>query len=212
MATGGNICKQVLVEFDRSLMSHFTVEQFNALVDGLSEMHQAPTVWEAGSVPPPFGVTFDFSRLQRAHYRLDGIDLSLCWLADSNFTGASLKDAQMGCCPRTSFRNARLQGADFTLCDISDCDFAGAELEGTIFDGAVYAVGHEPVGLPTATLALCKPEAVPPPVNPRTPENPQEPTGPTVCPLKCSATIHWRGLGVVSKIITNDGSGADLAC
>ena len=190
MATGGTICKQVLVEFDRSLMSHLSVEQFNALVDGLSEMHLAPTVWEAGSVPPPFGVIFDFSGLRRRNYRLDGVDLSLCWLGDADFEGASLKGAQMGCCPRSCFRNARLQGADFTLCDVSDCDFTGAELEGTVFTNATYAVGHEPVGLPTGTLALCKPEATPPPVNPRTPENPREPAGPTVAPLRCSATIH----------------------
>ena len=189
MATG-NFCKQVIVEFDNSLLSRFTVAQWNAFVAGLSEMHLAPTVWSSGERPPPFGVTLDFSGLRRAHYRLDGADLSLCWLADSDFTGASLKGAQMGCCPRSNFRNARLQGADFTLCDISDCDFTGAEMEGTIFTKAVYAPGHEPVGLPTAMLALCKPEAMPPPVNPRTPENPQEPSGFTVAPLKCLATIH----------------------
>ncbi len=192
MATG-NVCKQVIVEFDGTLMSHFSsVAQFNGFISGLSAMNLAPTVWSSGERPPPFGVTLDFSRLQRAHYRLDGINFAdaCCWLADSDFEGASLQNAQMGCCPRASFRQARLQGADFTLCDISDCDFTGAELAGTIFTGAVYAVGHEPVGLPTEILALCKPEAMPPPVNPRTPENPREPTGPTVAPLKCSATIH----------------------
>ena len=181
---------QVIVEFDHTLLSRFTVAQWNAFVDALSAMHLAPTVWSSGERPPPFGVNLDFSRLQRAHYRLDGADLSLCWLADADFTGASLKGAQMGCCPKASFRKARLQGADFTLCDVSDCDFTGAELEGSIFTDAVYAPGHEPVGLPTATLALCKPEAMPPPVSPRTPENPAEPAGPTVAPLRCSATIH----------------------
>ena len=191
MATG-NVCKQVIVEFDKSLLSRFTVAQWNAFVDGLSAMNLAPTVWSSGERPPPFGVTLDFSRLQRAHYRLDGINFAdaCCWLADSDFEGASLKNAHMGCCPRSSFRNARLQGCDFSMCDISDCDFTGAELDGTFFTGAVYAVGHEPVGLPTATLALCKPDAMPPPANPRSPENPSEPAGPTVAPLRCSATIH----------------------
>jgi len=129
MATG-NVCKQVIVEFDKSLMSHFeSVEQFNGFISGLSAMNLAPTVWGSGSVPPPFGVTLDFSGLRRAHYRLDGADLSLCWVADADFEGAFLKGAQMGCCPRSSFRNARLQGCDFSMCDISDCIFTDAELE-----------------------------------------------------------------------------------
>jgi len=96
MATG-NVCKQVIVEFDKSLLTHFSsVEQFNGFISGLSAMNLAPTVWSSGERPPPFGVTLDFSGLRRAHYRLDGIDLSLCWLADSDFEGASLKNAQMG--------------------------------------------------------------------------------------------------------------------
>jgi len=84
------------------LMSHFSsVEQFNAFASALSAMNLAPTVWEAGSVPPPFGVSIDFSRLRRRNYHLDGINFAeaCCWLADSDFTGASLKNAQMGCCP-----------------------------------------------------------------------------------------------------------------
>ena len=85
MATG-NFCKQVVVEFDNSLLSRFTVAQWNAFVDGLMSMNLAPTVWSSGERPPPFGVSLDFSGLRRRNYRLDGADLSLCWLADSDFT------------------------------------------------------------------------------------------------------------------------------
>ena len=89
MATG-KVCKQVIVEFDKSLMSHFSsVEQFNAFASALSAMNLAPTVWEAGSVPPPFGVSLDFSGLRRRNYRLDGINFAeaCCWLADRGNRG-----------------------------------------------------------------------------------------------------------------------------
>jgi hypothetical protein len=192
MATDGmHMARQIIVEFDRSLLTRFSVAQWNSFADGLSVVGLTPTVWESGERPPVFGVSLDFSRLQRRNHRLDGVNFSLCWLADADFEGASLKGAKLGCCPRASFRNARLQDADFTLCDISDCDFTGSELSGAIFTGAVYAPGHKPVGLPPGLLAECRPDAPFPPTNPREPENPVEPSGPMVAPLRCVATIHY---------------------
>ena len=192
MATNGNkVTMQVVVEFDKSILSRFDVPGWNAFVADLMSYKLIPPMWESGERPPPLGVLLDFSGLKRMNYRLDGIDLSMCWLGDADFTGASLKNAQLGCGRNVSYRACRLHGADFTGIEISGCDFSDATgMETAQFDGAVYDPANPPKGLPENILASCLPDALPPPENSREPRNPAEPTGFTVMPLRCTATIH----------------------
>ena len=192
MATNGNkVVMQIVVEFDKSILSRFDVSGWNHFAQNLVEYRLIPPMWESGECPPPLGVLLDFSGLKRMNYRLDGIDLSMCWLGDADFTGASLKNAQLGCGRNVSYRACRLHGADFTGIEISGCDFSDATgMETAQFDGAIYDPANPPKGLPADILAKCLPDAPPPPVNPREPRNPAEPSGFTVMPLRCMATIH----------------------
>ena len=191
MADGKKVVMQVVVEFDKSLLSRFDVSGWNHFVQNLMAHKLIPPMWVSDERPSPLGVLLDFSGLQRMNYRLDGIDLSMCWLENADFTGASLKNAQLGCGRNVSYRACRLYGADFTGIEISGCDFSDATgMETALWDGAVFDPANPPKGLPENILAKCLPDASPPPENPREPRNPQEPTGFTVMPLKCVATIH----------------------
>ena len=125
----------------------------------------------------------DFRGLRRGHYRLTGIDLSLCSLEGACFEGACLKGAKLGSCPNANFRDARLQGADFSDCDISGCCFVGAELHDTDFANATYDPANPPTGLPPEVLAKCKAE---PPERPNS-AKPQGQTGEH--PMRATVTI-----------------------
>jgi hypothetical protein len=174
---------QVVVEIDRSLIQHFDVPGWNQFVADLSRHGLLPAAWAPGERPPPVAIMLDFRRVQRARYRLSGIDLSLCWLEGANFEGSCLKGAKMGCCPNATFRDARLQGADFSDCDVSGCCFVGAELHGAKFDHAVYDPANPPVGLPPELLAVCKPDSDAKP-------SPAKPQGrPGERPLRATVTI-----------------------
>ena len=189
--SGKKVTMQIVVAFDRSILSRFDTPGWNALVQDLMAHKLIPPMWESGERPPPLGVLLDFSGLKRMNYRLDGIDLSMCWLENADFAGASLKNAQLGCGRNVSYRACRLHGADFTGIEISGCDFNGATgLETALWDGAVFDPANPPKGLPENILAKCLPEAPPPSENPRAPANPQEPSGFSVMPLRCTATIH----------------------
>lgn len=182
---------QIIVEFNSSLLSHFSVATWNAFVDDLMEKNLIPPMWSPGERPSPVAVMLDFSRLQRRNYRLDGINLALCWLENADFTGASLKNAHLGCGRHVCYRECRLDNADFTLVEISGCDFTDCTgIETAIWDRATYDPANPPVGLPPEIVARCKPEAKPPPENPRAPSNPAEPTGFMVAPLRACVTIH----------------------
>ncbi len=156
---------QIIVEIDRGLLQHFDVRLWNAFMADLSRHQLIPTVWSPGEVPAPVGIMLNFRGLQRAHYRLNGIDLSLCGLEGANFEGACLQGAKLGCCPNATFKDARLQEADFSDCDVSGCCFIGAELQGADFTRVTYDPANPPIGLPAELLAKLKAEPPDPPVN-----------------------------------------------
>lgn len=188
---------QLIAEFGADLLmcilSCDGVEAWNDLVDDLMERNLLPPCWEAGSKPEPVGLLLDLSNLKLPHHQLDNIDLSMCWLANANFTGASLRNAKMGCGRNVSYRMARIDGADFRGIEISGCDFSGCS--GTaMFDGAVFDPANPPIGLPAEVMAVCKPEAAPPPTNVREPRNPQA-RGFEQAPIKCFASIHFVPIG-----------------
>jgi hypothetical protein len=185
----GRAAMQIIVEFDRSLLSHFTVSEWNAFIDDLMARDLIPPTWSEGERPPPMGVMVNFRNLQRAHYRLEGINLSMCWLEGADFTEANLKHAQLGCGRNVCYRGARLDHADCGV-EISGCDFTDATgLDTAKFKGAVYDPANPPIGLPPEVLAVCKAEADPP-ADPRQPSNPQEPTGMSESPLRACVTIQ----------------------
>lgn len=193
-ASDGGTAMRIVVEFDRSLLSHFSVSAWNDFIDGLMAMNLTPITWSPGERPPPLGVLLDFSRLQRAHYRLDGIDLSMCWLEDADFTGASLKGARLGCGKNVSYRQARLDLADFSDgVEISGCDFTDATgLETALFDGASYGLADQPKGLPPEILAVCKAKADAPPADPQKVSAPRHLSE---VPLRACVTIHATPMG-----------------
>ena len=181
----------VVVEFDKSLLGHFsTVQDFNAFVADLLARSLIPPVYSPGQRPAPLAVMIDLSGLHRPRHILDGIDLRMCWLADANLTGSSLRNVRMGESRNVSFKSCRLDRADFRDVEISGCDFSGATgLDTAMFDGAVYDPGNPPKGLPDSVMALCKPEAEPPPADPRQPRNPQEPARFRQTPIRCHALV-----------------------
>ena len=180
--SGTRWAMQVVVELDRSLLQHMDVRQWNEFVGELARLNMVPIVWSMGERPPPVGIMFDFRALRRAHYKLNGIDLTVCDLEGANFEGAWLKSAKLGSCPGANLRNARLQGAAFRG-DVSAADFTGAELHDADFRDAYYFANRAPVGLPPEVLATCKAE----------PENaPDDAGGPPVPaeqPLRACVTI-----------------------
>jgi len=187
---------QIVVEFDKGLLQHFDVDQWNAFVNGLFEQVLLAACWSPSERPPLLVMLLDFKGLRRAHYHLDGIDLRLCWLQDADFTRASLRGAKLGCGRDISYRGARLHCADFRHVEISGCDFSGATgLDTAHFDGTTYDPENPPKGLPQEILAYCTPNADPPPTNCRQRSNPQEPMGFQQAPIRCCATIHRIPIG-----------------
>ncbi len=180
----------VVVEFDKSLLAHFTVPQFNAFVADLMARGLIPPAYFPGQRPDPVAVMIDLTGLRRPRHNLDGIDFRMCWLADADFSGASLRGARMCCGRNVSYRGARMDGADFREVEISGCDFSGATgLDSAMFDGAIYDPGNPPKGLLSEILAVCRPDAEPPPAEPRQPKNPQEPARFRQTPLRCHAIV-----------------------
>ena len=181
----------IIVEFRSDLLGHFDVPAWNAFIADLFERRLLAACWSRTERPPPLVALVDFRGLRRARHKLDGIDLRHCWLERADFTEASLRNSKMGCGRNASYRGARLHGADFRHVEISGCDFSGAAgLESAMFDGAAYDPANPPVGLPLELFARCKPEAEPPPSDPRRPSNPKEPAWFRQSPLRCHATIH----------------------
>ena len=76
---------QVIVEISKDLLQSFSVAEWNAFVEELSAHGLIPTIWAPGEKPPPLGIMLDFRGLRRGHYRLTGIDLSLCSLEGASF-------------------------------------------------------------------------------------------------------------------------------
>ena len=181
----------VVIEFDRSLLNHFTVAEWNAFVADLMARDLIPAVWTDGDRPPPITVVFDFRRLLRAHYRLDGIDLRLCYHDNADFIGASLKNARLGFGKNACYRGARLHGADFQGIEISGCDFTDClGVEPAMFAGAVYHPANPPKGLPPEVLAVCEEETGEPSPRPYRASKPTSRTYYTESPLRCCATIQ----------------------
>lgn len=187
---------QIVLEFDKGLLQHFDVKQWNSFMSDLLSKDLTPPLYTPGERPHPVSVMLDFHGLRRAHYRLDGINLSLCWLERADFTGASLRNARLGCGRNVCYRGARLHGADFRDVEISGCDFSDAiGLAPEMFLGAAYDPANPPIGLSQDILAVCRAESEPPASDPRAPSNPQEPTGFRQAPLRCHATIHTINWG-----------------
>ncbi len=172
----------VAIELDRSAFQHFTVASWNEFVGELARRGMTPIAWSKGERPPPIGVILNFRGLRRAHYKLNGIDLTLCDLEGAEFEGASLKGAKLGPCPGANLRNARLQGAAFRG-DISGADLSGAELHDTDFRDSYYFDGTPPVGLPAEALATCKSEPASAPGDGDMPATPPE------RPIRATVTI-----------------------
>ncbi len=181
----------IVIDFDRAVMQHLDVPQWNAFVAFLLDKDLVPPMWMHGERPPPLAVTLDLHGLRRAHYVLDAIDLRMAWLADADFSFGSLVGARLGCCPRANFKSARLHGADFRGVEISGCDFTDAKgLDAVLFEGAAYDLSCPPMGLPPQILARCKAEAAPSPTGTNPPSNPTWPSGLPESPLKCLATVY----------------------
>jgi hypothetical protein len=196
MPTQVNPSIQIILEFRHDLLGHFDVPTWNAFVADLMEKNLIPPIYTPGEKPEPLSVLLDFRGLQRSHYRLDGIDLSLCWLEGVSFDFASLRNARLGCGRNVSYKGSRLNGADFRHVEVSGCDFTGCVgLETALFEDAAYDPANPPMGLPPEILAKLKPEAEPPPDDRRKPSNPMEPTGFGQAPLRCHASIHLIPVG-----------------
>jgi len=186
----------VVVEFRKDLYGRIIANAgpagWSRYVADLAARGLIPPTWSQGERPPPLAAMIDLRGLQSVHSRLDGIDLRMCWLQDADFSGSSLKNAKLGCGRGVSYRECRLDGADFRGVEVSGCDFSGATgLDKALFDGAVYDPANPPLNLPPEIFAVCKPEAEPPPSDPRQPSNPQEPSGYGEAPLRCFASIHF---------------------
>lgn len=173
---------QVVVELDRTILQHMDLRQWSEFIGEVAKRGMVPIGWSKGERPPPVGLMFDFRGLHRAHYRLTGIDLTVCDLEGANFEGACLKGAKLGSCPKANLRSARLQGAAFRG-DVSGADFTGTELHDTDFSDAYYFDGTPPVGLPPEILARCKSEPASAPGDPGMPPTPGEQ------PLRACVTI-----------------------
>lgn len=152
---------QIVVEFGRSLfglaMANGGIQQWNALMSNLFDRELIFPYWTSAQRPPPLIVMIALSGMDMSHKRLDGINLSFCWMEEVDFTGSSLKGARLGCCPGSCFKDAKLDGASIGG-EISGCSFEGASLEGVIMDGAGCDPMRPPTGLPSELLAACKPE------------------------------------------------------
>ena len=189
----------VVVEFDKTIFLQILGEggipAWNRYVADLSARNLIPPMWGTGcgdGKPPPLAAMVDLAGIRLRNYRLDGANFAYCWLADADLSSSSLKGVVMGCCPRADLRGARIHGCDFRHVDVSDCRLDGCiGIEEALWDGAVFSPGHAPSGLPPEILSRCEPEADPPPIDRRTPENPAEPTGFSQSPLRCVATIHF---------------------
>ena len=187
---------QIVVEFDKGLLQHFNVDQWNTFVNGLFEQGLLAACWSPSERPPLLVVLLDFKGLRRAHYQIDNIDFRHCWLERADFTRASLRGAKLGCGRDISYRECRVHGADFRNIEITGCDFTGCiGVDTALFDGATYDPANPPKGLPQEILARCTPNAAPPPTDCRLPSNPQEPMGFQQAPLRCCATIHRIPIG-----------------
>jgi len=79
--------------------------------------------------PAPIGLTLDFENVDFSNQHLDGIDLRHAWLNNSNFSGASLKQAQ------------------FDFASITATNFQGAMLDEASFVIAFHRPGQPPLGL-----------------------------------------------------------------
>src|ERR1035437_2411792 len=87
----------IIVEFRHDLLGHFDVPGWNAFVARLFERRLLAACWSRTDRPPPLVALIDFRGLRRAHHRLDNVDFRYCWLQDADFTGASLRNARLGC-------------------------------------------------------------------------------------------------------------------
>lgn len=180
----------VVIEFDKGLLQHFDVASWNVFVADLLSRDLIPAVWTDGA-PPPITVVFDFRRLMRAHYKMDGIDLSLAYLDHADLTQASLKGARLGFGKNVSYRGARLHGADFKGIEISGCDFTdSAGVEPLSFAGAYYAPDNPPKGLPAEVLAVCEEETGDPSPRPRRASDQVDKSYYTESPLRACVTIQ----------------------
>ena len=63
---GSPLGAMVVIEFDKGLLNHFTVAEWNTFVADLISRDLIPAVWEDGNRPPPITVSFNFRGLQRA--------------------------------------------------------------------------------------------------------------------------------------------------
>ena len=192
---GGSMVQEmtatIIIELRADLLGHLDVPSWNAFVNALFERRLLSACWSPKERPPLLVMMLDFRGLRRARYKLDGIDLRHCWLADADFTGASLRNAKLGCGRNVCYKGARLHGADFRHVEISGCDFTDCQgFDAALFDGAAYDPANPPKGLPSEALAVCRSDAEPPPTDRRQPTNPAEPTWFRQSPLRCHATIH----------------------
>ena len=80
-------------------------------------------------IVPPIGLELDFKNVDFSQQVLDGIDLRHAWLNNSNFAGASLKQAR------------------FDFCSITATNFQGAMVDGASFVIAFHRPGQPPQGL-----------------------------------------------------------------
>ncbi len=179
---------QITVEFDKSLFLRIIAEGRHAWNDFVADLFEQKLLganWSAGEKPPPVVVMLDLSGISLRHKRLDGIDLSQCWLEGADFTGSSLKDSRIGCCPKSNLRRTWLSGASFS--EITGCHFTDAHLEGVLLDGALYDPADPPKGLPPELLATCRPDPNEPP---RSGHDRIEPSGFSFAPIRCRASVH----------------------
>jgi hypothetical protein len=141
------------------------LREFLSRPDGIGEWNRwvravEPLVTQSSSeLSESVVLGFDFSNSNLIGMNLDAVDLSLAWLADTDFSSSSLRGAKVGCPVRACFTGADL--TDATICgDVTGTDCRGALLCGTRMDCCGYEKGSPPLGLPAELLRLCYEEDV----------------------------------------------------
>ncbi len=147
---------QIGGEFLLAMVERFGVAGWNNWVGDMLDGGHMPLAWSADEEIPPCWWWVDCEGADFSGKILDGADFKpMAWLKNTNFEGASLVGARIGCCPFANFQYADLRGADFTDSDITGADFGDARLDGIKLDGASYDPASPPVGLPAPLLSAC---------------------------------------------------------
>jgi len=147
--------------FDIDLRGSEVLLEFLQRPDGIRNWNHWVQVIEplvtqtAGSISGAIVMGLDFSSSCLVEMDLDGIDLGIAWLADSDLRKTSLRGARIGCPVRSIFDGADM--TDAVICgDITGTDFRGAKLDGLRLDCCGFDKSSPPLGLPSGLASQCR--------------------------------------------------------